>query len=93
MAYSYEECISELEELFDIETQLIVLDDIDTLTTANKDGGMEELFLLLSRAKIRHQGAIHAARFPFLCTKCCRGSSKPQFRRDVSVCPTMLQKF
>lgn len=51
LTYKYDECISALEELFDIETQIIVLDDIDTLTTANKDGGMEELFLLLSRAK------------------------------------------
>jgi len=50
-SYTYDECISALEDLFDIETQIIVLDDIDTLTTANKDGGMEELFLLLSRAK------------------------------------------
>lgn len=49
--YSYDQSLDALDELFEIETQLIVIDDIDTLTTSNKDGGMEELFLTLSRAK------------------------------------------
>lgn len=49
--YTYHECLDALEQLFDIETQLIVIDDIDTLTTAGRDGGMEELFSILSRSK------------------------------------------
>jgi hypothetical protein len=50
-SYSHEACLNALEELFEIETQFIVIDDIDTLTTSNKDAGMEELFSILSRAK------------------------------------------
>ena len=49
--YDYETALNSLEELLDTETIFIVVDDIDTLTTANKDGGMEEMFLLMSRAK------------------------------------------
>lgn len=49
--YDRDQCLDALEQLFDIETQLIAVDDIDTLTTAGKDGGMEDLFAILSRAK------------------------------------------
>lgn len=49
--YDKEQLLDALEELFDIEAQLIVIDDVDTLTTSKKDAGMEELFLILTRAK------------------------------------------
>jgi hypothetical protein len=43
------ELISSLEDLFEIETQLIVIDDIDTLVTSNQDLGMEQLFEIIAR--------------------------------------------
>lgn len=49
--YNRDQAIDALEELFEIETLLIVIDDIDTLTTSNVDAGMEELFLVLSRSR------------------------------------------
>jgi len=44
-----DELISCLEDLFEIETQLIVIDDIDTLVTSNQDLGMEQLFEIIAR--------------------------------------------
>jgi hypothetical protein len=44
-----EELIDELQELFDLETQLIVIDDIDTLVSSNEDLGMEQLFNVIAR--------------------------------------------
>jgi hypothetical protein len=44
-----DELVSCLEELFEIETQLIVIDDIDTLVTSNQDLGMEQLFEIIAR--------------------------------------------
>lgn len=48
--YSKDELLDALEELFDLEAQLIVIDDVDTLTTSKIDAGMEELFLTLTRS-------------------------------------------
>lgn len=47
--YSIDEAFDAIEEIYEIETQLVVIDDIDTLTTSNVDAGMEELFGIISR--------------------------------------------
>lgn len=49
--YDQDKALDALDQLFEIETVLIVIDDIDTLTTSGVDAGMEELFLCLSRAQ------------------------------------------
>ncbi|TIL83464.1 MAG: hypothetical protein E5Y89_00465 [Mesorhizobium sp.] len=49
--YKPDELLDALDELFELESQLIVVDDIDTLTTSKKDAGMEELLLALSRSR------------------------------------------
>lgn len=49
--YTKDDLLDSLEELFNLEAQLIVIDDVDTLTTSKKDAGMEELFLTLTRAR------------------------------------------
>jgi hypothetical protein len=49
--YTREELLDALEELFELEAQLIVIDDVDTLTTSKRDAGMEELFVTLTRAR------------------------------------------
>lgn len=46
---SEEELIGYLEDLLEIETQLIVIDDIDTLVSSNEDLGMEQLFNVIAR--------------------------------------------
>ncbi len=43
--------LDEVKELLDIETQLIVIDDIDTLATSNEDAGMEQLFYIAARSR------------------------------------------
>lgn len=49
--YDSDQLLDALSELFELESQIIVIDDIDTLTTSKKDAGMEELFLTLTRAR------------------------------------------
>ena len=49
--YTVNEALDALEQLYEIENQLVVIDDIDTLTTSNVDAGMEELFSVVSRCK------------------------------------------
>ncbi|MGO7790846.1 ATP-binding protein [Rhizobium ruizarguesonis] len=49
--YTKDELLDALAELFELEAQLIVIDDVDTLTTSKKDAGMEELFVTLTRAR------------------------------------------
>jgi hypothetical protein len=46
-----QEILFELQALFDTLQVLLVIDDIDTLTTAGIDPGMDALFRLISRAK------------------------------------------
>jgi hypothetical protein len=43
--------VSELQKLFDTAQILLVVDDIDTLTTAGRDPGMDALYKLLVRAQ------------------------------------------
>lgn len=50
--FSDEYIEDQLRELLDIETQLIVIDDIDTLATSNEDSGMEQLFYLVARSRL-----------------------------------------
>ena len=44
-----ERCIEELEAMFDLEKQLIVIDDIDTVSTSEEDAGMEQLYNIVAR--------------------------------------------
>ncbi|CAL4868191.1 hypothetical protein MMA231_02466 [Asticcacaulis sp. MM231] len=43
--------LKELEDLLEIETQLIIIDDIDSLSSANEDNGMEQLFTIAARCR------------------------------------------
>lgn len=45
------ELLSELQSLVDTAQLLIVIDDIDTLTTAGRDPGMDDLYRLVIRSK------------------------------------------
>jgi hypothetical protein len=47
---SESEAVSELQKLFDTAQLLLVVDDIDTLTTAGRDPGMDTLYRLLVRS-------------------------------------------
>ena len=42
----------ELQEFFDITTNIIVIDDIDTLTTKGIEPGIDQLYKLLARSKV-----------------------------------------
>jgi hypothetical protein len=42
----------ELQQFFDITTNLIVIDDIDTLTTKGVEPGIDQLYKLLARSKV-----------------------------------------
>lgn len=46
-----DELLSLIEDMFDTLSFFIVVDDIDTLTTAGEDGGLEQLLLILARSK------------------------------------------
>lgn len=87
--YSYDEALEELEQLFEIETQLIIIDDIDTLTTSNKDGGMEELFLTLSRAKSGTKVLYTQRGFPSFAPNAAvevPGLNEAELRQFVTLC-------
>lgn len=48
---SEDQVLNDLEELFNIETQFIIIDDIDTLAGLNEDFGMEQLFGITARCQ------------------------------------------
>ncbi|MBG6164855.1 KaiC/GvpD/RAD55 family RecA-like ATPase [Labrenzia sp. EL_195] len=48
---STNELKDDLKDMFDYFNALIVVDDIDTITTKGDDAGLEELFLITARAK------------------------------------------
>lgn len=47
--YDEGRCLDELEGLLNAQAQLIIIDDIDTLTSGDIDAGMEQLFLIAAR--------------------------------------------
>ncbi len=49
---SEDELVKLLESLFDVLSIFLVIDDIDTLTTAGTDGGLETVFTIVARAKV-----------------------------------------
>jgi hypothetical protein len=49
--YDEDKCLKELENLFDAQAQLIIIDDIDTLISDDIDAGMEELHSIGARCK------------------------------------------
>lgn len=87
--YTEEQLLDALRELFDIEAQLIVIDDIDTLTTSNKDAGMEELLLLLSRASSGTKCLYTQRNFPSFAPNASfeiPGLSDGEFQQFLALC-------
>lgn len=87
--YNSEQLLEALSELFDLESQIIVIDDIDTLTTSKKDAGMEELFLTLTRARSGTKVLYTQRGFPSFAPNASveiPGLSDDEFRQFISLC-------
>lgn len=88
-AYSRNEALEALDDLFEIETIFIVIDDIDTLTTSNVDAGMEELFLALSRSRSGSKILYTLRNFPSFAPNAAievPGLNDDEFEQFVKLC-------
>jgi hypothetical protein len=84
-----DQLLDALSELFELESQIIVLDDIDTLTTSKKDAGMEELFIILTRARSGTKVLYTQRGFPSFAPNASvevPGLSKDEFDQFLSLC-------
>lgn len=92
-SYNNDESIKAIEDLLDIESLFIIIDDIDTLTTANIDSGMEELLFILSRCKSGTKILYTLRNFPSFAPNAAievPGLDKEEFNQFVDLC---CQKF